>query len=128
MNTSIIKITGNLTTDPQLRFTTTDGKTVTDVKVAVNLRAKTEQGEWLEAGTVYYTAPVWGREAENVAQSLRKGDRVHVIGELAHRAWIDSDGASHVERVIRNATVAPSLEFATAQLTRNTKATGPESV
>lgn len=126
MNTSIVKVTGNLTTDPELRFTSGDSKAVTDVKVAVNLRAKTDQGEWLDAGTQYYTAPVWGREAENVAE-LRKGDRVHVIGELQYRAWVDNDGAPHFERIIRNATVAPSLEYATVQITRNPKSANSES-
>ena len=71
MNTEMRVITGNITTDPEL-CQTSDGTPVTDLRIAVNARAKTSEGEWIDAGTEYYTVTAWRREAENVAQSLRK--------------------------------------------------------
>ncbi|PRZ39720.1 single-stranded DNA-binding protein [Antricoccus suffuscus] len=123
MNTSIVKVTGKLTNDPEPRFTTGDSKAVTDVKGAVNLRPWRMARCRLPSPTPRCSGDARPR---NSAASLRKGHRVDIIGELAHRAWIDTDGAQPLERIIRNATIAPPLECATVQITRHPESADPE--
>ena len=126
MNTEMRIVTGNITTDPQLRQTS-DGTPVTDVRIAVNARAKTTEGEWIDAGTEYYTVTAWRREAENVAQSLRKGNRVTVAGVIYRDAYTDSDGAVHVTTRIKPTTpIAVTLDYQSVTITKNTRRPAPE--
>ena len=77
--TSTIDIVGNVTEDVTLR-TTQSGKQVANVSVAVNHRKKDAQGNWVDDGTDFYRVELWGAEANNASQSIRKGDRVIVAG------------------------------------------------
>lgn len=123
MYTETRTVTGNVTADPELRFTP-NGKAVTDVRVAVNHRAKTDQDEWIDAGTDFYTIAVWEREAENAVESLRKGTRVTVTGQVYRRAYTDTDGAVHVQLQIKPlAPIAVTLDFQTTEVTRNQRIT-----
>ena len=117
--TEIRTITGNVVSDPELRYTP-DGKAVTDVRIAVNYRAKTDDGEWVDAGNDYYDVPVWEREAHNVTESLRKGTRVTVTGTIYRRAWIDSDGQVRVTKKVNpTSPLGIALDFQTAVVTKN---------
>ncbi len=126
MTIEIRTLTGNVTADPELRFSHT-GKAVTDVRVAVNHRAKTDEGEWIDAGTDFYTIPIWERDAENAASSLRKGTRITVTGQVHRRAYTDSDGVVHVQLKLQPlAPIAASLDFQSLSVTKNPRSQGSD--
>ncbi len=111
-----ITIIGNLTREPELRFT--QGGTATcGFGVAVNRRYQ-QNGEWVDAPTNFFNVTVWGQYGENVASSLNKGDRVLVKGRLDFRKYQNKDGVEVTTHDIIADEVAPSLKYATAQITR----------
>ncbi|MCB0999936.1 MAG: single-stranded DNA-binding protein [Acidimicrobiales bacterium] len=111
-----ITIIGNLTREPELRFT--GGGTATcGFGVAVNRRYQ-QNGEWVDAPTNFFNVTVWGQYGENVAASLSKGDRVLVKGRLDFRKYQNKDGIEVSTHDIIADEVAPSLKYATAQMTR----------
>ena len=89
-----VTITGNLGSDPELRFTPS-GAAVCTVSVGDTPRRKNEQtGQWEDAGeTLWLRCSIWREAAEAVAELLRKGDRVTVVGRLKARSWDDKDGS-----------------------------------
>lgn len=102
MSTSV-SVTGNLTRDPELRFTQ-GGQAVCSFGIAVN-RGKDKPGE-------FFDVTVWEEQAECVAESLTKGDRVMVIGRLSYRTW-ETDGGDKRSKVeIVAYEVGPSLRWA----------------
>jgi single-strand DNA-binding protein len=112
-----VTVVGNLTRDGELRFTS-GGQAVTTLGVAVNRRWQNrETNEW-EESVSFFDVVCWGQLAENVAQSLTKGDRVVVTGRLEQRSW-ETDGAERRSKIeIAADEVAPSLRWATAMVTR----------
>lgn len=84
--------TGNLTGDPELRFTPA-GKAVANFTVACNKKRKNEQtGEWEDVASCFLNCTVWDRDAEAVAEELRRGSQVTVVGALKQRTYDDRDG------------------------------------
>ena len=112
-----ITIAGNLTADPELRFTP-QGKPCAACQVAVNKRVKQPDGSWGDGPTSYYRCTAWGQLAEHVAESLTKGARVIVQGRLEIREYETRDGQRRVAAEIQVDDVGPSLRFATAQAER----------
>ena len=108
---------GNLTRDPELRFTN-NGQAVTSFGIAVNRRWKNRDDEWEEAVS-FFDVTVWREQAENVAESLQKGDRIFVTGRLDQRSWEDEDGNKRSKVEIVADAVGPSLRWATAEVTKN---------
>ncbi len=83
-----IDLTGNLGHDPELRFTE-GGRAVASLSVAHQDRRKNDQGEWEDVGdTQWFDVTLWGDKAERAAESLRKGDRVHVTGKVSVYPYI----------------------------------------
>ena len=78
-------IVGNLVEDPELRFTN-NGIAVANLRVAVTQRIQ-QDGEWRDGDTSFLKVNVWRGQAENLAESLGKGDRVMVTGRLRQRSW-----------------------------------------
>ncbi len=78
-------IVGNLVDDPELRFTNT-GIAVTNLRVAVTQRIQ-QDGQWRDGDTSFFEVNVWRGQAEHLADSLTKGDRVMVTGRLRQRSW-----------------------------------------
>lgn len=115
-----VSILGNLTRDPELRFTP-NGTPVAGFGIAVNRRYQDKQsGEWVE-DTSFFNVTAWFKLAENCAESLSKGDRVLVTGRLTQRSWEDKNGQKRsVVEIVAN-VVAPSLEFASCKIDRNPK-------
>lgn len=111
-----ITIIGNLTREPELRFTA-GGTATCGFGVAVNRRYQ-QNGEWVDAPTNFFNVTVWGQYGENVASSLNKGDRVIVKGRLDFRKYQNKDGVEVTTHDIIADEVAPSLKYATAQMTR----------
>jgi single-strand DNA-binding protein len=117
-NGNHVSITGNLTRDPELRFTPS-GQATASFGVAVNRRWQNRQtGDWDEA-TSYFDVVCWGQLAENAAQSLGRGTRVVVSGRLDQRSWETQEGERRSKIEITADEVAPSLRWATATVSKN---------
>lgn len=117
-----VTVMGNLVEDPELRFTTS-GIAMAKIRVAVNRRWKDRNDEWQEE-TSFFGGTVWRELAENIAESLSKGDRVIVTGSLEQRSWETADGDKRSIVEIRIEEVAPSLRFATASITKTARSGG----
>lgn len=88
---NMVFLMGNLTRDPELRYTP-NGQAVTSITIATNRRWKDESGEYKDQAE-FTDVVVWGKMAENVANYLKKGRKVHVIGRLQTRNWEAQDGS-----------------------------------
>lgn len=120
---NMVTLEGNLTADPELRFTAS-GSAVTGFTVAHTPRRLNRQTQqWEDAGdTLFLRCSVWRDQAENVAESLHRGDRVLVTGRLTSRTWEDRGGNNRTVIECEVSTVAPSLARATARVTRASRA------
>ena len=107
-----ITIIGNLTRDPELRFTQ-GGAAVTDIGVAWNESRRNKETQQWEDIPSYFDITCWFDLAENVAATLRKGDRVVVTGNLKWESWQTADGESRNKVKVIADDVAPSLRWAT---------------
>jgi len=115
MASNSITLIGNLTRDPELRFTT-GGRGVASFGLAVNRRYQVN-GEWQEQVS-FFNIVCWGHLGENAAATLTKGSRCIVTGRLEQRSWETNDGEKRsVVEVIAD-EVGPSLRWATAQVER----------
>lgn len=114
----IITVTGNLTSDPELRFTPS-GAAVANFTVASTPRTFDKQAnEWRDGETLFLGCAVWREAAEHVAESLTKGMRVVVQGNLKARSYDDRDGNKRTVHELDVLEVGPSLRYATAKVTR----------
>jgi single-strand DNA-binding protein len=120
--TTTVTIVGNLTRDPELRFTPA-GTPVATFGIAVNTRRRNEAGEWVDNDPQFYNVTAWRDLAENLAASVEKGARAVVVGRLTYRTWEAKDGSgqrSAVE-VVADAC-GPELTWATASVEKVTRA------
>jgi single-strand DNA-binding protein len=109
-------IVGNLVEDPELRFTQS-GTAVANLRVAVTQRIQ-QDGEWRDGDTSFLRVNVWRGQAEHLADSLGKGDRVMVTGRLRQRSWETLEGDKRSVTEIEADEVGASLKFATAKVER----------
>lgn len=116
-----VQIVGNITRDPELRYTP-NGASVANFSVAWNRRYE-RNGEQVEEVS-YFDVACWGTLAENVASSLAKGHRVVVSGQLEQRSWDTPDGQRRSKVEIKADDVAPSLRWASVEITRNPRGDG----
>jgi single-strand DNA-binding protein len=105
---------GNLTDDPELRFTQ-NGVPVANFRLAVNQRVKQADGTWRDGEASYFRVNVWRDQAENVSESLAKGNRAIVLGRLRTRSWETPEGDKRSVTEIDADEVAPSLRWAIAK-------------
>jgi single-strand DNA-binding protein len=108
-----VTITGNLTDDPELRFTP-NGHAVANFRIAVTARVK-DGDSWKDGDTSYFRINVWRQLAEHVSESLTKGDRAIVIGRLKSRSWESPEGDKRSVVEVEADEVAPSLRWAVAK-------------
>ena len=118
-----VVIVGNLTDDPELRYTP-NGAAVAKFRVAVNRRYKDEAGNWKDGETSYFSVNAWRNLAENVAESLARGTRVVVAGRLQMRSWETQEGDKRTVIEIEADEVGPSLRWATAKVERQSRSSG----
>ena len=123
-NGNHVSIVGNLTRDPELRFTPSGQATAT-FGVAVNRRWQNRQTQEWEEATSFFDVVSWGQLAENAAQSLTRGTRVLVSGRLDQRSWENQEGEKRTKIEITADEIAPSLRWATVSVTKNERR-GPE--
>src|SRR3989440_1252046 len=122
MSGNSITIVGNITRDPELRFTPS-GQANARLGVAVNRRWQDRNsGEWQEA-TSFFDVICWRELAENVSESLKRGTRVIVTGRLAQSTWEQEGNKGSVVEIIAD-EVAPSLRWATAQVEKTERRSG----
>ena len=121
MSTNSVTLIGNLTRDPELRFTT-GGRGVASFGLAVNRRWQ-QNGEWQEQVS-FFNVVCWGDLGENVATTLNKGSRAIVTGRLEQRNYETSEGEKRNVFEIIADEVGPSLRWATAQIERTERSGG----
>ena len=115
---TIITLVGNLTSDPDLRFTPS-GAAVANFTVASTPRTFDRQTqEWKDGEAMFISCAAWRNLAENVAESLTKGSRVIVTGRLRSRSYEGREGERRTVFEIEVDEIGPSLRYATAKLTR----------
>ncbi|WP_249643741.1 single-stranded DNA-binding protein [Nocardia sputi] len=115
---TIITIKGNLTADPELRFTPS-GVAVCNLTVASTPRVfDRNTNEWKDGTALFLRCTVWREAAENVAETLRRGMRVIVEGKLKQRNWQTPDGHNRSTVELEVDEIGPSLKFATAKVQR----------
>lgn len=107
--TAQITIVGNLTRDPELRFTKS-GEAVANFTVAVNERVK-EGDAWVDGEASYYNVTAWKRFAENITENLRQGDRVIVSGKIKIEKYETKEGEQRQKPVITADEVGIALRF-----------------
>ena len=124
-NGTQITLVGNLTDDPELRFTP-NGVAVAKWSVAVNRRTYDAQsGEWRDTGTDFHRVTAWRSLAENVAGTLAKGMRVVIVGDLRQRTWTDEKtNEKRSAWEVEASAVGPDLAFATATVSKVAKTSG----
>lgn len=115
MADNTVTLVGNLTRDPELRFTQ-GGRAVATFGIAVNRRYQVN-GEWQEQ-TSFFNVVAWGPLGENAAASLTKGARIIVSGRLEQREYQTQQGEKRTVVEVNADEVAPSLRYATAQVER----------
>jgi single-strand DNA-binding protein len=123
-NGNHVSITGNITRDPELRFTQ-NGQAIATFGVAVNRRWQNRQTNEWEESTSFFDVVAWGALGENCAQSLPRGARVLVSGRLDQRSWETQEGEKRSKVEIVADEVAPSLRFATVKIEKNERR-GPD--
>jgi single-strand DNA-binding protein len=121
---TIITIVGNLTNDPELRFTPS-GAAVASFTVASTPRSFDRQAnEWKDGETLFMRCSIWRQAAENVAESLQRGMRVVVTGRLKSRTFDTREGEKRTVIEMEAEEIGPSLKYATAKVNRTTRSGG----
>ena len=119
-----ITLIGNLTNDPELRFTPS-GAAVAKFTVASTPRYMDRQtNEWKDGDTLFLQCQIWRQAAENVAETLTRGMRVIVSGKLKQRSYETKEGEKRTVFEVEVDEVGPSLRNATAKVTKTTKQGG----
>lgn len=119
MNEPTVTIIGNLTGDPELRFTPS-GAAVANVNIASTPRKyNRETNSWDDGTTLFIRGSVWREMAENVAESLHRGDRVIATGVLVQNNWQDKEsGANRSSIDLQIEEIGPSLRYGSATFTK----------
>ena len=118
-----VTLVGNVTRDPELRFTPS-GQAVATFGLAVNRRWQNRQNNEWEEQTSFFDVKCWAQMAENVSESLARGSRVVVSGRLEQRSWESEQGEKRSKVEVVADEIAPSLKWATATVTKNERREG----
>jgi single-strand DNA-binding protein len=121
---TVITVVGNLTGDPELRFTPS-GAAVANFTVASTPRILDKAtNEWKDGDALFLRCSVWRQAAENVAESLQRGGRVIVTGRLRQRSYETKEGEKRTVVELEVDEIGPSLRFATAKVTKASRGGG----
>jgi single-strand DNA-binding protein len=121
---TIITVIGNLTDDPELRFTPS-GAAVAKFRVASTPRIMDRQtNEWKDGEPLFLSCTVWRQAAENVAESLQRGARVIVSGRLKQRSYETREGEKRTVIELEVDEIGPSLRYATAKVQKMSRSGG----
>ncbi|MBJ8347620.1 single-stranded DNA-binding protein [Antrihabitans sp. YC2-6] len=121
---TVITVIGNLTADPELRFTPA-GAAVANFTVASTPRAFDRQtNEWKDGEALFLRCNIWREAAENVAESLTRGSRVIVSGRLKQRSYETREGEKRTVMELEVDEIGPSLRYATAKVNKANRGGG----
>ncbi|MFJ1765937.1 single-stranded DNA-binding protein [Amycolatopsis sp. NPDC088138] len=121
---TVITVIGNLTSDPELRFTPS-GAAVANFTVASTPRTLDKQsGEWKDGEALFLRCNIWRQAAENVAESLTRGARVVVQGRLKQRSFETKEGEKRTVVELEVDEIGPSLRYATAKVNKVSRGGG----
>jgi single-strand DNA-binding protein len=121
---TIITVVGNLTADPELRFTPS-GAAVANFTVASTPRTFDRQtNEWKDGEALFLRCNIWRQPAEHVAESLTRGSRVIVSGRLKQRSFETREGEKRTVMELEVDEIGPSLRYATAKINKSTRGSG----
>src|SRR4051812_18228903 len=121
---TVITVVGNLTDDPELRFTPS-GAAVANFTVASTPRTFDRQtNEWKDGDALFLRCSIWRQAAENVAESLQRGMRVVVQGRLRQRSFETKEGEKRTVVECEVDEIGPSLRYATAKVTKTSRGSG----
>ena len=121
---TIITVVGNLTADPELRFTPS-GAAVANFTVASTPRMFDRQtNEWKDGEALFLRCNIWRQAAENVAESLTRGARVVVTGRLKQRSFETKEGEKRTVFELEVDEIGPSLRYATAKVNKVSRGSG----
>ena len=124
-NETVITVIGNLTSDPELRYTQ-NGLAVANFTIASTPKVWDKQaGEFKDGDALFLRASVWREFAEHVAGSLTKGSRVIAMGQLKQRSFETKEGEKRTSIELDIDSIGPDLRYATAQVTRVTRTGSP---
>ena len=118
-----VTLVGNVTRDPELRYTA-GGAAKVAFGLAVNRRWQNRQTQEWEEQVSFFNVVAWREMAENVAESIAKGSRIVVTGRLEQRSWETENGEKRTVVEVNADDIGPSLRWATAQITRNERRGG----
>ena len=121
-----ITIVGNLTDDPELRYTS-NGAAVANFTVAFSTRIRDAAGNWTDGDTSFFRVNCWRALAENAAESLTRGTRVVVSGRLKQRSWENQEGEKRSMIEIEADDLGPSLKWATARVEKTSRSSSSSS-
>jgi single-strand DNA-binding protein len=122
MPDTFVSLVGNLTDDPEVRFTPA-GTQVGSFRLAVTPRVR-EGEQWKDGDTSFFRINVWRELAANAAESLHKGDRALVLGRLKSRSWETPEGERRSVVEVEAEELGPSLKWATATVERASRKAG----
>jgi single-strand DNA-binding protein len=121
---TVITVIGNLTADPELRFTPS-GAAVANFTVASTPRIFDRQtNEWKDGEALFLRCNIWREAAENVAESLTRGSRVIVSGRLKQRSFETREGEKRTVVELEVDEIGPSLRYATAKVNKASRSGG----
>lgn len=118
MNGNTMTVVGNLTRDPELKFVKGSGQAFARFSVADNYSWPSKNGGDRESKVSYIDCIVWGAIAENIVESLGKGDRVIVVGRIDQQSWETEDGERRNKLELDVDAIGPDLRFATAEVSK----------
>jgi len=115
-----VVVIGTLVSDPEIKWTAS-GAAVANFTIASNDRKfDKDTNSWTDGEATFLRGSIWRQDAENLANTGRKGHRIIATGELRQRSWDDKDGQKRTVLELAATEVAMSVKFATAELTKST--------
>ena len=128
-NETTVTVIGNLTADPELRYTPTGGAAMAKFTVASTPRVfDRTANEYKDGDPLFLTCTAWRELAEHAAESLRKGHRVVVVGRLRLSRWETEEGEKRSAYGLDVDEIGPSLRFATATVVKATRVRADDPV
>ena len=118
MADNTVTLVGNITRDPELRYTA-GGQATSTFGLAVNRRWQNRQTQEWEERVSFFDIVAYGTLGENVAESLQRGDRVMVFGRLEQRSWETQEGEKRSKVEVIADAIGPELRWATCEVTKN---------
>jgi len=121
---TVITVIGNLTADPELRFTPSGAAVATITVASTPRKYNAQTSQWEDGDALFMRCNIWRQAAENVAESLTRGARVVVSGRLRQRSFETKEGEKRIVVELEVEEVGPSLKYATAKVNKASRGSG----